>query len=400
VPAGHDIFPAEMIDRYFGHFWEQMGMTQEEFFELGEHGGIDVGFNLTALSMRLAEQRNGVSERHGEITRIMWNDVWPERTPENVPITSVTNGVHLPTWISPRVASLLDRNLGREWRERQHEPDAWDGIRSISDEEFWDVHAGAKRELFDALRSRSRKRWISGDYDPNQVVTAGPYLEPDVLTIGFARRFATYKRATLIFHDPDRLARLLNSQDRPIQIIFAGKAHPADEGGRKLIQDIIWRARDPRFAGRIAFAEDYDMGLAAHLVAGVDVWLNNPRAPLEASGTSGMKAAVNGAPNLSILDGWWHEGWAPDNSNGWGIEPSHLDGMDQDAAEADQIYSALESLVIPLYYDRDIDGYPRRWIFTAKEAMRTVAPAFSARRMVIDYITKLYAPAANALATV
>ena len=350
--------------------------------------------------MRLADQRNGVSERHGEITRIMWNDVWPERTPGNVPITSVTNGVHLPTWISPRVASLLDRNLGRDWRERQHEPEAWDGVRSISDEEFWDAHAGNKRELFDSLRFRSRKRWISGDYDPNQVVTAGPYLEPDVLTIGFARRFATYKRATLIFHDPDRLARLLNSQDRPIQIIFAGKAHPADEGGKNLIQDIIWRARDPRFGGRIAFAEDYDMGLAAHLVAGVDVWLNNPRAPLEASGTSGMKAAANGAPNLSILDGWWREGWAPDNSNGWGIEPSHLDGMDQDAAEADQIYSALESLVIPLYYDRDIDGYPRRWITTAKEAMRTVAPAFSARRMVIDYITKLYAPAANALATV
>src|SRR5215218_2047265 len=400
VPAGHDIFPAEMIERYFGHFWEQIGMTREEFFDLGEHGGIDNGFNLTALSMRLAEQRNGVSERHGEITRIMWNDVWPERTPENVPITSVTNGVHLPTWISPRVASLLDRNLGRDWRERQHEPDAWDGIRSISDEEFWDVHAGAKRELFDALRSRSRKRWISGDYDPNQVVTAGPYLEPDVLTIGFARRFATYKRATLIFHDPDRLARLLNSQDRPIQIIFAGKAHPADEGGRKLIQDIIWRARDPRFAGRIAFAEDYDMGLAAHLVAGVDVWLNNPRAPLEASGTSGMKAAVNGAPNLSILDGWWHEGWARDNSNGWGIEPSLLDGMDQDAAEAELLYEALESVVIPLYYDRDLDGLPHDWIATAKESIRTVAPAFSARRMVIEYITKLYARAASELVAV
>jgi starch phosphorylase len=398
VPAGHDIFPWHLVDRYFGHYWPQLGLDREGFLELGRHGASD-GFNLTALSLRLANQRNGVSTRHGEITRLMWSDVWPNLDPDEVPITSITNGVHLPTWVAPRVNLMFERHLGN-WRERQQERSFWDGVVDIPDEEFWDVHGASKRELFDVLRSRSRRRWISGGYDVGQVVTAGPYLEPDVLTLGFARRFATYKRATLIFHDPDRLARLLNNPDRPLQIIFAGKAHPADEGGKRLIQEIFWRARDPRFGGRIAFAEDYDMGLAASLVSGVDVWLNNPRAPLEASGTSGMKAAVNGAPNLSILDGWWREGWVSDNSNGWGIEPSPLDGVEQDAAEARMLYEALESEVIPLYYDRDLEGYPRRWIAVAKQAIRTTAPAFSARRMVIDYIERLYAPAAKELTPV
>ncbi len=228
------------------------------------------------------------------------------------------------------------------------------------------------------------------------MVAAGPFLEPDVLTIGFARRFATYKRATLIFADPERLARIVNNAERPVQIIFAGKAHPADEGGKRLIQEIFWRARDPRLNGRIAFAENYDMALAARLDAGVDIWLNNPRAPLEASGTSGMKAAANGAPNLSILDGWWAEGWAGDaaNSNGWGIAPDTGDPERQDAAEAGAIYDALERQIIPRYYDgRDGDGVPTAWVRTMKEAIRTNAPAFSAQRMVIDYIRQLYLPA-------
>jgi starch phosphorylase len=400
VPAGHDIFPPETIDRYFAHYWPQLNLDRTGFLALGQHNASGDGFNLTALSLRLAEQRNGVSMRHGEITRLMWNDIWPELRPDEVPITSVTNGVHLPTWISPRMSALFDEHLDRAWRERQHEPEMWDDVRDIPDDVFWTAHGAAKRELFDLLRIRSRRRWVSGDYDPGQVVTAGPYLESDALTLGFARRFATYKRATLLFHDQDRLARLLNNPDRPMQIIFAGKAHPADEGGKRLIQEIFWRARDPRFGGRIAFAEDYDMGLAAHLVAGVDVWLNNPRAPLEASGTSGMKAGVNGAPNLSILDGWWREGWVSDNSNGWGIEPSPLDGVDQDAAEAEMLYEALESAVIPLYYDHDFDGLPHRWIGVAKESIRTVAPAFSARRMVIDYVERLYSRAADALTPV
>jgi starch phosphorylase len=395
VPAGHDVFPPYMIDRYFSHFWPQLGLDRDEFLALGRHIATGDGFNLTALSLRLAGHRNGVSERHGEITRGMWHDLWPDVAADRVPITSVTNGVHLPTWISPPVTRLLDDHLGSFWRDRTNEQEVWDGIRAIPDEEFWATHLAAKRGMLAYLRERSRRRWIDGDFEPAQVVTAGPYLEADVLTIGFARRFATYKRATLIFHDADRLAAILNDPERPVQIVFAGKAHPADEGGKRLIQEIGWRARDPRFGGRIAFAEDYDMGVAAQLVAGVDVWLNNPRAPLEASGTSGMKASANGAPNLSILDGWWREAWRSDDSNGWGIDPSALDGWAQDAAEAEAIYDYLERRVVPLYYDLGHDGLPHGWIAVAKDAIRTVAPAFSSRRMLIDYVTKLYLPAAT-----
>jgi starch phosphorylase len=395
VPAGHDVFPPYLVDRYFSHFWPQLALDRDEFLALGRHIATGDGFNLTALSLRLAGHRNGVSERHGEITRGMWHDLWPDVTADRVPITSVTNGVHLPTWISPPVTRLLDEHLGPEWRDHAHEEGTWDGVRAISDEEFWATHLAAKREMLAYLRGRSRRRWLEGEFEPAQVVTAGPYLEEDVLTIGFARRFATYKRATLIFHDADRLAAILNHPERPVQIVFAGKAHPADEGGKRLIQEIGWRARDPRFGGRIAFAEDYDMGVAAQLVAGVDVWLNNPRAPLEASGTSGMKASANGAPNLSILDGWWREAWRRDNSNGWGIDPSALDGWAQDAAEAEAIYDCLERLVVPLYYELGDDGLPHGWIAVAKEAIRTVAPAFSSRRMLVDYVNNLYIPAAR-----
>ncbi|MGH2531968.1 MAG: alpha-glucan family phosphorylase [Thermomicrobiales bacterium] len=395
VAAGHDVFWPDLMDRYFGHFWPQLGLDREAFLALGHHDASGDGFNLTALSLRLADHRNGVSDRHGEITRAMWNEVWPGVSTEDVPITAVTNGVHLPTWVSPHVQSMLDRHLGDAWRQRPSETASWEMVAEIGDEEFWRVHLRAKRVLLDGLRERSRRRWSAGGFDPAQVVSAGPFLEEDVLTIGFARRFATYKRATLIFDDPDRLARILNNAERPVQIVFAGKAHPADEGGKRLIQEICWRARDSRFGGRIAFAEDYDMGLAALLVAGVDVWLNNPRAPLEASGTSGMKAAANGVPNLSILDGWWSEGWRQDNSNGWGIHPSDLEGRDQDAEEARAIYDLIESHVVPAYYDRDHEGIPHGWVRVAKEAMRSNAPAFSSRRMLLQYIERLYKPAAG-----
>ncbi|MDQ3467734.1 MAG: alpha-glucan family phosphorylase, partial [Chloroflexota bacterium] len=253
----------------------------------------------------------------------------------------------------------------------------------------------AKRTLLHALRQRTRNRWAEGEMAPSQICTAGPFLEEDVLTIGFARRFATYKRATLIFHDIDRLARILTDAERPVQIVFAGKAHPADEGGKRLIQEIYARAHDPRLQGRLAFVEDYDMEIAARLVAGVDVWMNNPRAPLEASGTSGMKAAANGIANLSILDGWWIEGWSADNANGWGITPAADDDGDQDRIEANAIYDLLERDVVPRYYERDERGLPTAWVRLSKEAMRTVAPAFSAQRMVIEYIQTLYQPAAT-----
>ena len=320
------------MDRYFSHFWPELGLTREEFLALGHHDASGDGFNMTALSMRLSGFRNGVSARHGEITRAMWHDLWPDVEPPLVPITSITNGVHLPTWISAPWQDLLDRYLPPDWRQRMQEPEVWDGVAEIPDDVFWDVRLHCKEALLAYLREYTRRRWAGGEFDAKQVVTAGPFLQAEPLTIGFARRFATYKRATLIFSDPDRLARILTDPERPVQLIFAGKAHPADDGGKRLIQEIFWRSLDPRFEGRIAFAEDYDMMLASRLCAGVDVWLNNPRAPLEASGTSGMKAAANGGLNLSILDGWWMEGWQEKPGNGWGIEPSELSDGRGDAA--------------------------------------------------------------------
>ncbi|MDQ3044054.1 MAG: alpha-glucan family phosphorylase [Chloroflexota bacterium] len=395
VPAGHDVFSVQMMDHYFSQYYPQIGLDRDAFLALGRHSESGDGFNLTALSMRLAGFRNGVSKRHGEITRAMWHDIWPGVEPKLAPISSITNGVHLPTWVSPRIAKLFDTYLGADWRGRQEDPLLWEGVRSIPPVAFWRTHLAAKQDLHDLLDERARVRWAEGDFDPTQVVSSGPFMRRDILTLGFARRFATYKRATLLFRDPDRLARILTDVERPVQIVFAGKAHPADEDGKKLIQEIYNRAREPRFGGRIAFAEDYDMGLAAALVAGVDVWLNTPRAPMEASGTSGMKAAANGVLNASILDGWWSEGWRSDNSNGWGVEPSALNVDDQDHAEAEAFFDLLEQSVIPLYYARGIEGLPDEWIEMALEAIRTLAPSFSARRMLIEYIQRLYRPASG-----
>ncbi|MFM9107301.1 MAG: alpha-glucan family phosphorylase [Chloroflexota bacterium] len=395
VPAGHDVFPSDLMDRYFWHYWGQLGLDREQFLALGRHGDHP-GFNMTALSMRLADHRNAVSARHGEVTRQMWHDLWPGTPASAAPITHITNGVHLPTWISPAHQALYDRYLPADWRDRQEDPEVWEGIANIPDRELWDLHLAGKNDLLEYLREYTRRRWAGGELDPGQVMASGIFLEPEFLTIGFARRFATYKRATLIFSDVNRLARIVNNAERPVQIVFAGKAHPADDGGKHLIRDIYWKARDPRFNGRIAFAENYDMAVAAKLYAGVDVWLNNPRAPLEASGTSGMKAAANGAPNLSILDGWWLEGWDGHDGNGWGIHPHVGDEASQNRAEAEAIYDAIEHDIVPRYYEGWSDcGVPERWLATMKAAIRTNAPAFSAQRMVIDYVRNLYLPASR-----
>jgi starch phosphorylase len=395
VPAGHDVFPPEMMDRYFRNYWPALGLDRAAFLALGSHGNVHQGFNFTALAMRLARQINGVSQKHGEVSREMWHDLWPDLPAERTPIISITNGVHLRTWISPVMRNLFEQYLPRNWRERQENPMVWETILNIPDDEFWAAHLSAKQELIDEMDERARRRYAEGQFDAWQVLSSGPFQNASVMTLGFARRFATYKRATLIFKDIDRLARVLNNPDHPVQIVFAGKAHPADEGGKRLIQEVYTRARDPRLGGRVAFAEDYEMGLASLLVAGVDVWLNNPVYPLEASGTSGMKAAVNGVPNCSILDGWWIEGWGQGDTNGWGIAPSGKEGDEKDAEEANAFYDLLERVVVPLYYDRAADGLPHEWIALAKEAIRTVAPAFSARRMLIDYVDRLYAPAAG-----
>ncbi|HYJ12372.1 MAG TPA: alpha-glucan family phosphorylase [Thermomicrobiales bacterium] len=401
VPAGHDIFTPAMMERYFSHYWHELGLSRAEFLALGRHGDR-AGFNFTALSLRLARHVNGVSEKHGEVSRDMWHDLWPGTTAEDAPIRSITNGVHLRTWIAPSIRHLFNRYLPRNWAERQDDPMVWETVHNIPDAELWHTHLAAKQALIDEMDERARRRYAEGQFDAWQMLSSGPFQNASVLTLGFARRFATYKRATLLFHDIERLARILNNPDNPVQIVFAGKAHPADEGGKRLIQEIYLRARDPKLGGRIAFAEDYEMGLASLLVSGVDVWINNPRYPLEASGTSGMKAAVNGVPNCSILDGWWIEGHEVDNSNGWGITPSSLSGDAQDEEEANAMYEVIEKIIVPTYYNRASDGLPHDWIAIQKEAIRTVAPQFGARRMVRDYVRHLYAPAAGvveALAT-
>ena len=393
VPAGHDVFTPQMMDRYFSFYWPRLGLDRDQFLALGHHDGSGDGFNMTALSMRLSGFRNGVSVRHGEITRAMWHDLWPGVEAPLAPITSITNGVHMPTWISGTLQELLNRNLPEGWWENLQDPDVWSNVQQIPDEELWAVKNRNRQDLLEYLRKYTQQRWSTGELDTKQVVAGGPFLERRPLTIGFARRFATYKRATLIFNDADRLARILTNPERPVQLIFAGKAHPADDGGKRLIQEIFWRSLDPRFQGHIAFAEDYDMLLAERLYAGVDVWLNNPRAPLDASGTSGMKAAANGALNVSILDGWWIEGWHANEETGWGIHPSNLPDGAGDQADAEALYTVLEKEVVPLFYDRDEHDMPRQWIAHSKEAIRTLGPLFSSQRMVIDYITELYLPA-------
>jgi starch phosphorylase len=371
-------------------------LDREQFLGLGSHpdGFGGVNFNMTALALRLSGKRNGVSRLHGQVSRSMWHSMWPELSEDEVPIDSVTNGVHTPTWIAPEMDKLFAKYLDSEWREHHDEPTLWERIREIPDRELWSVHLQLKHQMLNFMRETVRRDWISEAAGPVRVLTGGTLFNPDALTIGFARRFATYKRAMLIFRDIERLKRILHNEWRPVQIIFAGKAHPADAPGRSLINEIYKLARDHDFGGRIAFVENYDIHVAKHLVRGVDVWLNNPRMPMEASGTSGQKAALNGVPHMSVLDGWWYEGYQ--GTNGWVINPGVPDGVSddyRDEADAEALYRVLENEVVPLFFDRDSDGTPRRWIQLIKEAIRTAAPVFSARRMVKEYAEKMYIPA-------
>ncbi len=399
VPAGHDAFPFQLVEKYFTGYWETLGIDREQFFGLGEHpdGSGGPNFNMTALALRLAGKCNGVSELHGRVSRSMWNSMWSDKTEDEVPITHVTNGVHTPTWIAPEMDKLFSKYLGHDWLANHDNPTLWERIYDIPDRELWQVHQRLKHNLFNFMRERVRQRWINETADPSRLLTGGTLLDPDALTIGFARRFATYKRALLIFRSLERLKSIFHDEWHPVQIIFAGKAHPADAPGRNFIHDIFQLAQNHNLGGRIAFAENYDIHVAKHLVRGVDVWLNNPRPPLEASGTSGQKAALNGVPHFSVLDGWWYEGYK--GTNGWAIEPSVPEGVSddyRDEADAEALYKVLESEVVPLYYDRDSDGIPRRWIQVVKEAIRTAAPVFSARRMVKEYAERMYVPAMNA----
>jgi len=395
VPAGHDAFPFDVVEKYFGSYWPQMGLDRDGFMGLGYHEQPwgEARFSMTVLALKLSGRYNGVSELHGRVSRKMWHVLWPDRSVDDVPIGHITNGVHTKTWLAPEMASLFDVHLGEDWEERLDEPATWDAVAEIPDAELWRIHCQRKQMMINYLRQRIRWQRERHLASLDEIAAAECILDPEALTIGFARRFATYKRATLIFWDLERIQRILNQPGRPVQIIFAGKAHPADEPGKALIKHIVELSRHPGFRGRIVFIENYDINIARYLVRGVDLWLNNPRRPLEASGTSGQKAALNGAPNFSVLDGWWPEAF--DGTNGWAIGEGHEDASPdaQDAADAASLYHILEHEIVPLFYDRDADGVPRGWLRVVKASIRTCAPRFSMRRMVKQYVEEMYVPA-------
>jgi starch phosphorylase len=389
VPAGHDVFQFPLIDKYFGSHWSALGVGRETFLQLGINPGTPAaGFNMTAFALRMSANHNTVSERHGEVTRRMWHVLWPDLPEDKVPIDNVTNGVHVPTWLEPRMMLLFNKYLGTDWLENHDDPLIWELVDEIPDEELWQTHYWLKTKLINVIRERARKRWIEERISPSITLAEGAMLDPSVLTIGFARRFATYKRANLIFKDRKRLKKILNDRWHPVQIIFAGKAHPADMSAINILQEIFNAARDPEFGGRIAFVEDYSEQLAQYMVHGVDVWLNNPLPPMEASGTSGMKAALNGVPHLSIMDGWWIEGF--NGKNGWSFGEA-TGQEDRDQADAESIYGLIEKEIIPLYYKVSATGVPDGWVKIMKETIKSIAPKFSARRMVKEYAEKFYA---------
>jgi starch phosphorylase len=394
VAAGHDAFPFNLVETHLAGCWGSLGVYRERFMQLGSYdNGSGPQFNMTALALRTANGVNAVSQLHGGVTREMWAPIWPGTAEENRPVRAITNGIHMPTWLSNEMSRLFDEYLPSDWRERHDDPQVWAPIREIPDEALWTARKALREYLFAFIRERARQRWRDQHVTAARVVVAGTLLDPNALTIGFARRFTGYKRAELVFHNPERLQAILNAARRPVQIVFAGKAHPADEIGKHHIQQVYRRAIDPAYGGRIAFVDDYDLHVAHFLVQGCDVWMNNPRKPLEASGTSGMKAAINGTPHMSIGDGWWAEGFTGDN--GWLIEGKADPGDHgaQDWADAQALYAILEQQVVPAFYERDDDGMPRRWLQIVKQSIRTVLPRFSARRMVKEYVRDMYVPA-------
>ncbi|MBL7209243.1 MAG: alpha-glucan family phosphorylase [Dehalococcoidia bacterium] len=399
TPAGNDVFSLDLMEKHFHRYWDTLGLNRDTFLELGMQESDKTVFNMTVLGLRMADQRNGVSQLHGGVCRRMWHSLWPDVEEKDVPIGSVTNGIHVPTWAAPQMARLYRRYLAQDWLKRHDDPALWQQVLDIPDEDLWAVRRWLKYKLISSVRDRARKRWSEDHVPPVQALAMGALLDTEVLTLGFSRRFTDYKRAALILHDADRLKRILCNELRPVQIIFAGKAHPDDERGKQLIQEAYNVAKDPEFGGRIAFVEDYDMHMARYLVHGTDAWLNTPRRLEEASGTSGQKAALSGVLNLSVLDGWWYEGY--NGVNGWAIreDVGIFDSPDQDKSDAEELYSLLEEKVVPLYYDRDMNGVPHGWITVIKEAIRSNAPLFSARRMAKEYTEKMYLTPAQASQT-
>lgn len=395
VAAGHDVFPFSLMEKYFGSYWPALGMNRETFFQLGMNPKKPAaGFNMTAFALKMCGYCNAVSKKHGEVTRRMWYVLWPELPEDKVPIDHVTNGIHVSTWVEPKMMMLFNKYLGLDWLEKHDDPSIWELVDDIPDEKLWHTHYWLKVKLINFIRERVRKHWVKDRISPSIALAEGVMHDPSILTLGFARRFATYKRANLIFRDRARLKNILNNPWRPVQIIFAGKAHPADMTGKRVLQEIFNAARDPELGGRIAFVEDYGEQLAQYMIHGVDVWLNNPLPPMEASGTSGMKAALNGVPHLSILDGWWIEGF--NGKNGWAYGQTEVDG-DRDQADAEAIYQILEDEVISLFYKVSDDGIPHDWVKIMKESIKSNGPRFSAQRMVKEYVKEFYINALKAI---
>ncbi len=393
VPAGNDAFPFALIEKFFMNFWPQLNISHEEFMNLARQDqSWGPTYAMTVLALRGSERHNGVSKLHGHVARGMWHWLYPDRGREDVPIGHITNGVHTASWLAPEMRALFDSYLGQEWEDYLDNPDTWKGISNISDKVLWETRNILRHRLVHFVDQRTRQRLQRMD----QGAHIPPMLDPNALTIGFARRFATYKRATLMFKDLERLKAILNRHDRPVQIIFSGKAHPADNPGKHFIQDIYQLSLQPGLAGKIVFVEEYDIAVARMMVHGVDVWLNNPRRPHEASGTSGQKASLNGSPNASILDGWWPEGY--NGKNGWalGEEREYNNQDEQDWVDAQSLYHTLENEIVPAFYEhRDNEGVPSKWMQIAKESIITCAPAFSTRRMLSDYMRDYYIPAMN-----
>ena len=391
VPAGHDTFSADELEACTGPVWEEFGLSRDTFFEIGTHPTeAPDRFHMTVAALRLSKFVNGVSRRHEEVSRQLWASLWPDRPIDHIPITHITNGVHLATWMSREMMHLFEAQFGPGWGDRVDEAAFWESVLELDDEKLWQLHLDLKTGLVNFIREEARRRWARHWKEATHVVGAGTLLNPNAFTIGFARRFATYKRADLVFRDIERLRALLVNPSQPVQIIFAGKAHPADTPGKEVLRTVYGFTRDPRLEGRVAFIEDYEMHLAHRMVQGVDLWLNLPRVPLEASGTSGMKAALNGVPQLSTLDGWWHEGY--EGLNGWAIPPA-ASRSTPDEWDAERLYRLLEEQIVPLYYSRDERSIPTGWLQKMKHALRVAGFHFTARRMLQEYMRGCYAPA-------
>lgn len=394
VPAGNDIFDLGLIDKYFAGMWDDFGISRDEFMKLGmkETVNLEPGFNMGILALRIAGKRNGVSKLHGAVSRELFSEVWPDIAANESPITYVTNGIHTCSWLAPNLKELYNQYLIPYWQDNIQDDNIWKKINTIPDEKLWNEHLKRKEKLMNLIKKNVTERYKRSGYsyeDINEVVNK---LNPNALTIGFARRFATYKRATLLFRDIERLTQLLNQENRPVQLVFAGKAHPADVEGQNLIKQIHEISLMPQFKGKIFILENYNIGMARYLVSGVDVWLNNPRRPMEASGTSGEKASVNGVVNFSVLDGWWAEGY--DTTNGWsiGTETEYDSYEIQDNSDSDSIYSTLENKIIPTYYKQNDKGYSKDWVKYMKNSIITTGGKYSTSRMLVDYMERIYMP--------